>query len=59
MNETIRWPSGEFTIQEAMDLNPTLPQLAVRKKLSECIAAKTIVQSQKGNGKVKGKFRAA
>ena len=57
MEKTIQWPSGEFTIQAAIDLNPALPQLMVRKKLSEAVAAKQIVQIQKGNGKIKGKFQ--
>lgn len=59
MSETIQWPDGEFTIQEAVDLNPTLPQSTVRKKLSDAIAAKAVVQTQKGNEKVKGKFKVA
>jgi len=56
MSDTIQWPRGEFTIQEAVDFNPTLSQATVRKKLSEAMAAKTIVQTQKGDGKIKGKF---
>ena len=57
MTETIQWPHGEFTVQEAVNLNPALPQAAVRKKLSDAMAAKTIVQTQKGDGKIKGKFQ--
>lgn len=56
-SETIQWPAGEFTIQEAVDLNPALPEAAVRKKLSAALAAKAIVQTQKGDGKVKGRFQ--
>ncbi|HEY5345433.1 MAG TPA: hypothetical protein VIK62_03725 [Verrucomicrobiae bacterium] len=56
MSDTIQWPRGEFTVQEAVNLNPTLPQATVRKKLSDAMAAKTIVQTQKGDGKIKGKF---
>ena len=56
MTEPTQWPRGEFTVQEAVDLNPALPQAAVRKKLSDALAAKTIVQTQKGDGKIKGKF---
>ena len=56
MNETINWPKGEFTIEEVVSLNPAFPQAVVRKKLSDGITAKAIVQTQKGNQKVKGKF---
>ncbi len=56
MSDTIQWPRGEFTVQEAVNLNPTLPQAAVRKKLSDALAAKKIIQTQKGDGKIKGKF---
>ncbi|MEI8289055.1 MAG: hypothetical protein WCH99_06240 [Verrucomicrobiota bacterium] len=58
MNETIQWPPGEFTINEAVSLNPAYPQATVRKKLSAALAAKAIVQTQKGNKKIKGKFQA-
>lgn len=57
MEQTIQWPAGEFTIQEAIELNSALPQLTVREKLSQAIAAKAIVQTQKGNQKIKGKFQ--
>ena len=57
MNETIPLPPGEFTIEEAVSLNSALPQAVVRKKLSDALAAKAIVQTQKGNGKNKGKFQ--
>ena len=57
MNETIQWPPGEFTINEAVSLNPACPQATVRKKLSDALAAKAIVQTQKGNEKIKGKFQ--
>ena len=56
MSDTIQWPKGEFTVQEAVNLNPALPQATVRKKLSDALAAKAIVQTQKGDGKIKGKF---
>jgi hypothetical protein len=59
MSETINWPKSEFTIEEVVSLNPAFPQAAVRKKLSEAMAAKAIVQTQKGNGKIKGKFQLA
>jgi hypothetical protein len=58
MSKTIQWPGGEFTIQAAVDLNSSIPQAEVRKKLADGIAAKTIVQTLKGNGKIKGKFQA-
>ena len=59
MNETINWPRGEFTIEEAVSLNPVFSQATVRKNLSDALAAKTITQTQKGNGKIKGKFSVA
>jgi hypothetical protein len=59
MNKPIHWPPGDFTIQAAIDLNSHVPQSEVRSKLSEGLADKTIVQTQKGNGKIKGKFRLA
>lgn len=57
MSETINWPQGEFTIEEVVSLNPAFPQAVVRKKLSDAMAAKAIVQTQKGDGKKKGKFQ--
>jgi hypothetical protein len=59
MANTIQWPDGEFTIQAAVDLNVDVPQAEVRKKLADGIAAKSIVQTQKGDGKIKGKFQLA
>jgi hypothetical protein len=59
MNETIRWPEGDFTIEELIGLNPSLAPLAVRKKLSAAVKAKAAVQTKKGNEKVKGKFKVA
>jgi hypothetical protein len=58
MTNSIRWPDGEFTLPAAVEFNAGIPQAAVRKKLAADIAAKTIVQTQKGNGKVPGKFQA-
>ena len=57
MNETMNWPKGEFTIEELASLNPAFPQAVVRKKLSAAVNAKAIVQTQKGNQKVKGMFQ--
>lgn len=57
MNEPINWPKGEFTIEEAVSLNPAFPEAVVRKKLSAAISAKAIVQTQKGDRKTKGKFQ--
>ena len=57
MSETINWPKDEFTIEEVVSLNPAFPQAVVRKKLSDAMAAKAIVQTQKGDGKKKGKFQ--
>ena len=56
MTNTIRWPDGEFTLPAALALNAGVPQAEVRKKLSAALAAKTIVQTQKGDGKIPGKF---
>ena len=55
--QSIQWPAEVFTLPAALALNPAVPQLAVRKKLSAAIAAKTIVQVQKGNGKIQGTFQ--
>ena len=57
MNETINWPVGEFILQNLVALNPAFPQAVVRKKLSAAIAAKTIVQTRKGDGKIQGAFQ--
>jgi len=57
MNEPINWPRGEFTIEEAVSLNPAFPETVVRKKLSDAISAKAIAQTQKGDRKTKGKFQ--
>ena len=57
MTDTIQWPDGEFTIQAAVDLNSTLTEAVVRKKLSAAMVAKAIVQTQKGDKKIKGKFK--
>ena len=59
MNETIQWPDGDFTIQQAVDLNPAVPQAVVRKKLADAMAAKLITQTKKGDGKIKGQFQVA
>ena len=57
MNEIIQWPAGDFTLPAAVALNPALPQAAVRQKLSAALAAKTIVQTRKGDGKIPGTFQ--
>jgi len=56
MTNPIRWPDVEFTLPDALALNSHVPQAEVRKQLSADIAAKKIVQTQKGNGKIPGKF---
>ncbi|HSY17084.1 MAG TPA: hypothetical protein VK815_02065 [Candidatus Acidoferrales bacterium] len=56
MSEAIQWPGGDFTLQQAADLNPSIPQAALRKQLADAIAAKTILQTKKGDGKIKGQF---
>ncbi len=57
MNETIQWPSGEFTLQAAGQLNAGVPEALIRKKLSAALAAKTLVQTKKGDKKAKGTFQ--
>jgi hypothetical protein len=59
MNDTIQWPSGEFTLPAAVKLNPALTEAAVRKQLAVALAAKTIVQTRKGDGKIPGTFQVA
>ena len=56
MTNVIRWPAGEFTLQAAADLNAGVPQAEVRKKLAADLAAKKLIQTQKGDGKIQGKF---
>jgi hypothetical protein len=56
MTNTIRWPAGEFTLQAAVELNAGIPQAEVRKKLADSLAAKKVIQTQKGDGKIQGKF---
>ena len=57
MNDTLNWPDGEFTLQTAVEKNSHLTEAIVRKKISEAMAAKRIVQTKKGDGKTKGLFR--
>jgi hypothetical protein len=57
MNDTIQWPNGEFTLPAAVALNPALTEAAVRKQLSAALAAKTMVQTRKGDGKIPGTFQ--
>ncbi len=57
MTNTIRWPDGEFTLQAAVELNTGFSQAEIRKKLADGIAAKKIVQTKKGNDKIKGTFQ--
>ena len=57
MSDTIQWPDGDFTIQQAVDLNPAIAQAVVRKKLADAMAAKAIIQTKKGDGKIKGQFQ--
>jgi hypothetical protein len=57
MTNTIQWPAGEFSLTVAMDLNAGVPPVEIRKKLAEGLASKTIIQTQKGDGKIKGKFQ--
>ena len=57
MNEAIQWPGGDFTIQQALELNPAIPQAVVRAKLADAIAAKSITRTKKGDGKTKGTFQ--
>ncbi len=57
MSNSMNWPVADFTIQELINLNPQFAEAAVRKSLSDGITAKKIVQTQKGDKKVKGKFK--
>lgn len=57
MNETIQWPGGEFTIQELIEANRGLSEAVVRQKLAAATKAKAVVQTQKGNHKIKGRFQ--
>jgi len=57
MNKTIQWPAGDFALPAAVALNPALTEAAVRKQLSTALAAKTIVQTRKGDGKIPGTFQ--
>ena len=57
MSNLMNWPAAEFTIQELVNLNPQFAEAAVRKSLSDGITAKKIVQTKKGDKKVKGKFK--
>lgn len=57
MNDTLNWPDGEFTLHAAVEKNSHLTEAIVRKKISEAMAAKRIVQTKKGDAKTKGLFR--
>jgi adenosylcobinamide amidohydrolase len=57
MNETIQWPSGEFTLPAAVALNRALSEATVRKQLATALAAKTMIQTRKGDGKTPGTFQ--
>jgi len=57
MNETIQWPAGDFTLPAAVALNPKLSEAVVLKQLSAALAAKTVIQTRKGDGKIPGTFQ--
>jgi hypothetical protein len=57
MTNAIRWPDEEWTLPMALALNAGVPQAEVRKQLSAALAAKTIVQTRKGDGKIPGTFQ--
>lgn len=57
MTNAIQWPAGEFTLPAALALNAATPQAEIRKQLSVALAAKTIVQTRKGDGKIPGTFQ--
>ena len=59
MNDTLNWPTGEFTLQAAVEQNSHLTEAVVRKKLSAATLAKQVVQTKKGDAKSKGLFRTA
>ena len=57
MSISMNWPTADFTIQDLINLNPSFAEAAVRKSLADGVTAKKIVQTQKGDKKVKGKFK--
>ena len=57
MNDNLNWPSGEFTLQAAVEQNSHLTEAVVRKKLSAAMLAKQVVQTKKGGAKIKGLFQ--
>jgi hypothetical protein len=57
MTETIQWPAGEFTLQTLVEQNRALAEKVVRQKLADAISAKAVVQTKKGDKKVKGQFK--
>ena len=57
MKEVIQWPAGEFTIQELIVLNRGLPEASIRQMLAAATKAGSVVRTQKGNHKIKGKFQ--
>lgn len=57
MTKNIQWPEGEFTLEAAVQLNPNSPEALIRQKLGEATKAKKIIQTQKGDKKIKGKFK--
>jgi hypothetical protein len=57
MTNALRWPDGEFTLPAAVALNAAVPQAEIRKQLSAGLAAKTIVQTRKGDGNIQGAFQ--
>jgi hypothetical protein len=57
MTDTIQWPQGEFTLLTLVNQNRALAEKVVRQKLAEAITAKAVVQTKKGDKKVKGQFK--
>ena len=57
MTETIQWPAGEFTLQTLVEQHRALAEKVVRQKLADAISAKAVVQTKKGDKKVKGQFK--
>ena len=57
MTDTFQWPTGEFTLQSLVEQNRALAEKVVRQKLADAIKAKAVVQTKKGDKKVKGQFK--
>lgn len=57
MNQNIHWPDKTFSLQNAIEANRGIPEAEIRKELAKALAAKVLIQTLKGNHRVKGQFR--